>query len=644
VIPKAYTIGNFKAIGTPQTIQLKPINLIFGQNSAGKSSIIQSLLLCQHAMQNENFDLISVKRWGQTIDLGGFRQYVHRHDVSRDITLGFTFARTDIEVSSTAQESKVERIAAIKAGDDSSPGWSYSYFNFLENIEIRFSVGLSGDQDRDNLQNNPPYVKSITLLADGELLTRFTSVAQGRDYFVSELNLQSKVVTLAMTFAIQSYLQSEDGETLQSFAQSMGDVPEDNSDFLEIQDRIVGLFSELSTGSYDADLLDLLSSSNELARCIWTLIIELQEELKEPERYKSKGSQSLVSGRGLNFSMNKRLPASEKVPREDLESTGTSMEALEEIEAVDDPIYFFQRINEGSVSQSIAKALRFDFEQILEATFESLRWWLDSTEYIGPHRSIPDRFYQIAYPGNSDEIDHGYQTIRQIADDPAIQRRLSNVFQEILHSPYRIMVKKISPSLDLRGLVEQIQRQLEKSGSSSINDIQSQVDQVIQQLTEGRTINGVYLEDTRNGADVDFCDVGFGIGQVLPLLVEVTSQKAGLTCIEQPEAQLHPKMQSDLADIFMHESLRTNGGFSGQFILETHSEHLILRLLRRIRETTRNKLPSEMAPLTPDDISVMWVEAGKDGSVVTSLSINKQGQFTDEWPKGFFEERLDEMF
>lgn len=107
--PKSYTIGNFKAIGLPQTIELRPITLIFGKNSAGKSSIIQSLLLCRHALEKGNFNFTSTKRWGQTIDLGGFRQYIHRHDSSNDLQIGFTFERSTMEKENSAVESQVER-------------------------------------------------------------------------------------------------------------------------------------------------------------------------------------------------------------------------------------------------------------------------------------------------------------------------------------------------------------------------------------------------------------------------------------------------------------------------------------------------------------------------------------------------------
>ena len=71
---------------------------------------------------------------------------------------------------------------------------------------------------------------------------------------------------------------------------------------------------------------------------------------------------------------------------------------------------------------------------------------------------------------------------------------------------------------------------------------------------------------------------------------------------------------------------------------------MILRILRRIRETTRNKLPEGANPVRPDDIAVLYVEPEADGSVVRELRVNDQGRFIDDWPNGFFEERFNEEF
>ena len=80
------------------------------------------------------------------------------------------------------------------------------------------------------------------------------------------------------------------------------------------------------------------------------------------------------------------------------------------------------------------------------------------------------------------------------------------------------------------------------------------------------------------------------------------------------------------------------------FLIETHSEHLMLRLLRRIEETGSNELPEKKPALKPDQVSVVYVEQ-IDGEVrATRLRIGETGEFIDRWPQGFFDERTDELF
>ena len=101
--------------------------------------------------------------------------------------------------------------------------------------------------------------------------------------------------------------------------------------------------------------------------------------------------------------------------------------------------------------------------------------------------------------------------------------------------------------------------------------------------------------------------------------------------MEQPEIHLHPALQAELADVFIETAL---GQRKNTFILETHSEHLILRLLRRIRE----------GKITPDDVGVVYVEPLARGSRFIELRIDDEGDFIDEWPGGFFEESFHEKF
>jgi AAA15 family ATPase/GTPase len=80
---REYHLTNFKAFAGPETIPIRPITLIYGPNSSGKSSILQSLLLLKQTLQEaENPETLLLPK-GNLINLGGYRDFIHRHDVSK---------------------------------------------------------------------------------------------------------------------------------------------------------------------------------------------------------------------------------------------------------------------------------------------------------------------------------------------------------------------------------------------------------------------------------------------------------------------------------------------------------------------------------------------------------------------------------
>jgi predicted ATPase len=79
-------------------------------------------------------------------------------------------------------------------------------------------------------------------------------------------------------------------------------------------------------------------------------------------------------------------------------------------------------------------------------------------------------------------------------------------------------------------------------------------------------------------------------------------------------------------------------------IIESHSEHLLLRLLRRIRETATADIPHTRFRIGPEDVAVLYFEPDGDETFVHNLQICPDGTFADRWPAGFFDERFEEIF
>ena len=120
-------------------------------------------------------------------------------------------------------------------------------------------------------------------------------------------------------------------------------------------------------------------------------------------------------------------------------------------------------------------------------------------------------------------------------------------------------------------------------------------------------------------------DVGFGISQVYPILLEGIRLKEGRTLLlEQPEIHLHPDLQLDVADFIL--ALGLDGK---QVVIETHSDHIVNRIIRRMVEDTSDKIK--------DIVQILFVSPGVDGSVVEPIIIDPL-KGIQNWPKGFFDQ------
>ena len=133
--------------------------------------------------------------------------------------------------------------------------------------------------------------------------------------------------------------------------------------------------------------------------------------------------------------------------------------------------------------------------------------------------------------------------------------------------------------------------------------------------------------DSNTQVKLGALDVGVGISQVLPIVVQCLAYERRTLLIEEPELHLHPRLQSSLAELFVDSAITTR---RNQIVVETHSEHLILRLLKLIRD----------GQVSTKDVSVIYVESGEDGSFIKHLEIDSDGIFVDTWPDGFFADPL----
>ena len=151
----------------------------------------------------------------------------------------------------------------------------------------------------------------------------------------------------------------------------------------------------------------------------------------------------------------------------------------------------------------------------------------------------------------------------------------------------------------------------------------------------------VYLEKMTDDELIHrLTEVGVGVSQVFPVVTAMNLERDVIVSCEQPELHIHPRWQLVLADLMLKS---VKGGHQKMFIMETHSEHLMLRLLRRRRETVDDVLDDEAFSCGREDVQVIFCESFCGETRLRPIAITDEGEFDTPWPNGFFGERKGEL-
>lgn len=136
-------------------------------------------------------------------------------------------------------------------------------------------------------------------------------------------------------------------------------------------------------------------------------------------------------------------------------------------------------------------------------------------------------------------------------------------------------------------------------------------------------------------------EVGVGLSQLFPIVTASVLEKPTILSCEQPELHIHPRWQLVLADLFLEQ---INSSFEKIFFIETHSEHLMLRLLKRRRQTAEGSLEEPKFSCEKKDIQIIFCEQKNGLTKLLPISTTDEGEFDAVWPNGFFDERREELF
>lgn len=236
----------------------------------------------------------------------------------------------------------------------------------------------------------------------------------------------------------------------------------------------------------------------------------------------------------------------------------------------------------------------------LEAAYERM---IDGIYYLGPLRDFPQRDYLWARSRPAD-----------------VGRRGEKAIHAILAATESGEMRNLRRSGRLKPFQEMIAYWLREMGL--VKDFR------IEEISEGSNRWQAHVRTSAGASEVLLTDVGFGVSQVLPVITLLQYVPKGSTVIlEQPEIHLHPLAQASLADVIIQAAEHRRV----QVILESHSEHLLLRLQRRIAE----------GALSSKDVKLYFCDAPRGASTLVPLDVDLLGNIRN-WPEKFMGDAFDE--
>ena len=600
-----FNIGNFKAFSDLQAIPLKPITIIFGPNSSGKSSVIHSLLLARHGVDTQSLDTIYPSIAGHSVDLGGFRQYVHRRNVETRLQWV-----AEIEVAALPAKLATDLAKADTLSVHVTAGLQFRY----ERGERQRIPGSSLSAETDTMREKavpfgPPFSQAVEYRIDGEPFLELTRRVPQTNFRVSRLNREHAVFApilqaMLLSSRAQKTLNEEDSELLNKLIDSI--VP--NLAFPGASDFLPG-------ADMDPDLVDSVSRPS------------LYD--KDEDQFAELGD----LGRSVRLFLPRMLTRFHSGVHQALTSSLKSLSYLGPLRSVPPRHMAFAETDTFGHPAEGAQAWR-ELGRNTRVRDKVNAWLSDETKLKTPYRLELESFFS-------------QQTVTDIVSEIQEEIGHSSVEEFLMNQPenadllthYRERSEELDRQGDFGELSQELRDYLEEHVDYETMFKESITPRLLDLLAkrEEQGSADVRLYDIQKRTPVSHRDVGIGVSQVLPVLVQAYASKQGLIAMEQPEIHLHPALQAELGDVFIESAL---GEQRNRFVLETHSEHLILRILRRIRESAQRESPT----ITASDVAVLYVEPSPDGAEVFEMEVSEDGQIVSQWPGGFFPERMKEMF
>jgi len=579
-------IWNFKGINAEEGIRLdfKPITLLFGPNNGGKSTVLHALqylheIFCQQSTQVDRTEL-----GGDFVNLGGFASMVHGKDLSQKISF-----QIDLDLSGTGLPDYSIQPDEGKEFEEFRRKWARyeEALGEVESASVHIDIAWS-------VQKQTPFVSKYEVAINKQVLATIVADAPKSPAYVQNLDVAHPILrdqqeTELVIHELKEETEQQDKRTQEPIVNPL--------DGLALAAALFVPQLRPAVGAYAA--YRVLSTASDVQ----------VEELPEEEKV--------------------ALPALNEIVLADWQYTGALPVFGKPLEMTLPQAEDESEIDEQTSSYFLSSLIAGPGELISEA--------LDKLLYIGPMRTIPGREFIPQQTKSKGRWASGLAAWDRLAA-PGMEKLREDV-GEALHAcelPYNV-VRRDSTNVEAEFLIEKLKKAASAGGSDEA---------LLQAIQETLASSGdgprILFHDPVRNIDLHPLELGVGLSQALPILVAtLDARRNAIISVEQPELHVHPAIQVEMGDLFIRS---TKDNKDKVILLETHSEHLLLRLLKRIRQTTNQELGDRPElHLTPEELAIWHLESAPSGGRCNTLGVDKEGEFTDRWPNGFFLERLKEL-
>lgn len=584
---------NYKSFKNYTELEIKPITVLVGPNSAGKSSIIKLMKLLAQSVTNPQNNIILNTKYGPLIKVNDSRELFHNMSINRKLKLLIEFDHLPLEYVEYEnpisldinllynKESSFVLNANKRVDNRVNPNSpiSLSFLDDYKLVKKKYKIEVIWDKANNKYYNFIDLIGPTNKEFNSLIAKLHTSITFELNSFISRFSDHKNIQTLFEYFIGNIFYKFNlKGLILENYINEQANFFRDEV-FSDIYNEAILFFDRLEIKDNIGD---------ELHEIIESIQMTKESFNSENQFYKNllkRRTKEVFSKIYRYYSSNKKLTQNESV-----------LIILFLFHKLYLPILhnYFEYLDNMIKELNLASSLRECFSEI---------------KVFNPLREAPKSLF--------DSTD------------------FYNFFPELSYFKKSIQRKK---RLDL--INETINR--------LYNNIGFGEKIALKQLKDEKKYLPIYLLQFYSEKNSKFSlnNVGFGHSQIIPIILETASNllknQNNIVLIEQPELHLHPNIQYKLAELFENygilqldkdgKTFSRKGKRTSQLVIETHSEHLIRGFQVQVAKGNLSK----------DDIVIYYVSKDENGvSSLMEMELHDNGLFKSKWPKGFFDVTLE---